>query len=109
MALKGKHNIVEIEGVRCSVVETGLSEERVAFLKELLETNGFQVKSEIEKKKKETDPTTYVVGVTDILFNAMIWLYQKRLRTKDKKPISPAYWNQWKNVDTTIPYYMVER
>lgn len=48
---KIKHAIAEIDGVRCSVVETGATEERAAFLKELLDHNNFFVKVAEEKKK----------------------------------------------------------
>ena len=45
MALnKGKHIVEEIDGVRCSVVEKGVSPERMEFLKKLLEINKYTVK-----------------------------------------------------------------
>ena len=55
----GKHIEKEIEGVRCRVVETGMDEERMNFIKELLEHNGYEVKTEKEAKKaaKESEKT----------------------------------------------------
>jgi len=109
MALtNGKHNIAEIEGVRCSVVETGLTPERAEFLKNLLASNGYEVKMEKEKAKDGAELETYVAGVTDILFNPMIVLYEKKLTRKDGVTVTPAYWNQWSQ-DETIPYWKVER
>ena len=52
---KGKHNIAEIEGVRCTVVETGVTEERAEFLKNMLTFNGYEVKMEKEKAKDGTE------------------------------------------------------
>ena len=107
--LKGKHTVIEIEGVRCSVVETGASDERVRFLKEILEFNKYEVKAEKEKAKDGTPGLTSVIGVTDMLFNPMIYLYERRLRRKDSHVLLPAYWNQWPDEDWDIPYYLVQR
>jgi hypothetical protein len=109
MALnKGKHIVAEIEGIRCTVVETGLTESRVRFLKDLLEANGFEVRSEKEKTKEGTPLETYLLGVTDLLFNPVISVYGHRLKRKDGHEVTPAYWNQWP-VDQDITYWMVEK
>jgi hypothetical protein len=92
--LKGKHTIKEIDGVRCSVVEKKASQERVNFLTDLLKDNGFEVKILEEKKKKEEDPQTYLLGVTDLVFNAVIWVYQRKLKTPEGKKVTADYWNQ---------------
>lgn len=107
--LKGKHTVVEIEGVRCTVVETGASEERIKFLKEILEFNGYEVKTDKEKAKDGTALATSVIGVTDIVFSAMVVLYERRLRRKDGHILNPAYWNQWPDQTWDIPYYQVVR
>ena len=87
MALnKGKHIVEEIDGVRCTIVESGISEARVAFLTELLSFNGFTVKSGVDAKGG------LVLGVTDILFNPVIAVYQRRLKTKTGHKVTPAYW-----------------
>ncbi len=39
-----KHIIGEIDGVRCTIVETGVSLERVAFLNDLLSFNNIEPK-----------------------------------------------------------------
>jgi hypothetical protein len=103
---KGKHTIAEIEGIRCSVVETGLGESRARFLKELLEYNGCEVKMEKEKAKDGSSLDTYIVGVTDILFNIAIKLYGHKLIKQDGGTVTLQYWNQWP-VDPDLPYWMV--
>ena len=105
---KGKHIVSEIEGVRCTVVETGLIESRAQFLKELLMHNGYQVKMEKEKDKDGTALETWILGVTDLIFNPVIKVYQHRLFTKEGKEVTPAFWNQWP-VDTELPYWQIVR
>lgn len=104
----GKHLEKEINEVRCKVVESGVSKERVDFLKDLLEYNGYTVHFEEEKKKEETDPTTYSVGVTDITFNPVLAVYKFMLKTKDGRKVSPAYYNQV-NEDTRPEYWEVKQ
>ena len=103
---KGKHIVAEIEGVRCTVVETGLSENRAAFLKELLVHNDYTVKSEKEKAKDGSVMESFILGVTDLLFNPVITIYQHRIIRKDGKEATPAYWNQWP-ADNDLPYWQV--
>lgn len=90
MALnKGKHLVEEIDGVRCTVVEKAITPERAEFLKNLLELNGYEVKT-----ATETDPATMKLGVTDILFNPVIDVYERRLKSPSGKKVTPAYWLQ---------------
>ena len=90
MALnKGKHLVEEFDGVRCTVVEKGLTAERAQFLKNILEHNGYEVKT-----APDTDPALLKLGVTDILFNAVIDVYERRLKSLSGKRVTPAYWNQ---------------
>ena len=92
--LKGKHTIKEIDGVRCTVVEKKIEQERVNFLTHLLTINGFEVRTLEEKKKEEKDPQTYLLGVTDLVFNAVIWVYERKLKTPEGKKVTADYWNQ---------------
>jgi len=109
MALnKGKHNVGEIEGVRCTIIETGISKERADFLKELLILNGFEVKIQQEITDPPSNPGTFTIGVTDIVFNPVIAVYQKRLVRKDGKKVTPAFWNQT-GVEEEKPYWLVGR
>ena len=45
MALNKNHEYEELDGVRCGIVEKNVKPERVAFLKALLEYNGYTVVS----------------------------------------------------------------
>lgn len=105
MALdKGKHLVQEIDGTFCTLVETGIDAGRLNFLKVLLGFNGFEVKTE-EKPGKEDEPATFTIGVTDIVFNPVIAVYEQSLKRPDGKGVvSPAYWNQEKETDG-VPYF----
>ena len=92
---KGKHTVEELNGTRCSIVEKGVNAERMAFIKEILEFNKYEVMVQEEKRDTEESPVTYTIGVTDLLFNIVIAVYQLRLKLKDGRMVSPAYWNQW--------------
>ena len=106
--MKGKHNVGEVDGVRCTIVETGISKERAGFLKDLLELNGFVVKIQEDTTDPSVGPKTYTIGVTDIVFNPVIAVYQKSLTRKDGKKVTPAFWNQTGN-EENIPYWLVGR
>ena len=43
MAINKNHEFEELGGVKCAIVEKNASKESVAFLKDLLETNNFEV------------------------------------------------------------------
>jgi hypothetical protein len=43
MAINKNHEFEELGGVKCAIVEKNASKDRVAFLKDLLEYNGFEV------------------------------------------------------------------
>ena len=88
---KGKHIVSEIEGVRCTIVETDASFVRMGFLKDLLELNGYEVKI---SENKDTESKKYTIGVTDLVFNLIISVYERTLKTKEGHRVSPAYWDQ---------------
>lgn len=94
MALDGKHTFGSIGDTRVSFVEKKIPEERKDFLKKLLEHNGFEVVIEEEKRKKEEEPQLYTVGVTDMTFNPVIWVYERKLRTFDGYKVTADYWNE---------------
>lgn len=105
---KGKHNVGEVDGIRCTIVETGISHERAGFLKDLLEFNGYEVKIQEEISDPPADQKTFTIGVTDIVFNPVIAVYEKSLLTRDHKKVTPAYWNEW-DEPKNIPYWLVGR
>ena len=100
---KGKHIVQEIDGVLCTVVDNAISEDRLKFLKELLEFNRFEVKT-AEIEAEEGQPSTYTIGVTDLVFNPVISVYERALKRPDGKIVSPAYWNQQQEKDD-LPYF----
>lgn len=105
---KGKHNVGEVDGVRCTIVETGITKNRADFLKELLNINGFEVKIQEEITDPPAETKTFTLGVTDIVFNPVIAVYQKRLLRKDGRKVTPAYWNQ-AGAEENKPYWLVGR
>ncbi len=101
--IKGKHVVKEIDGELCTVVESGISSERITFLQSLLEFNKFDVKVE-EDKAEDGAAKVYTIGVTDLVFNPMIAVYEKSLKRPGGGDVSPAYWNQQPETPG-LPYY----
>jgi hypothetical protein len=89
-----KHIIGEIDGVRCTIIETGATRERAAFLSELLSFNNLEVKELQEPAKIAGEEPTYTVGVTDLAFNPVFAIYERRLKTPAGDFVTPAYWKQ---------------
>ena len=104
MPFSAKHLFGEIDGTKVTFVEKNVTEERKDFLVKLLEHNGFEVLVQEDKRKKEEDPQTYTVGVTDLVFNPTIWVYDRKLRTLDGRIVSPDYWLQ-KSEETKPQYW----
>ena len=90
----GKHSVKEVNEVRCTIVEKGCTKHRVDFLTSLLNFNEFEVQVEEDKRKTEEDPITFTIGVTDVIFNHVIWVYQRKLKTPEGQKVTPDYWNQ---------------
>jgi hypothetical protein len=107
MGLGGKHMFGAIDEQRVTFVEKKIDKDRLDFLKKLLEFNGFEVLIQEEKRKNEEEPQLYAIGVTDMVFNPTVYVFQRRLKTLDGKHIvNQEYWNQisddakpqyWKN------------
>lgn len=133
MALNKNHEFEELDGVKCGIVEKNVKPERVSFLKELLEFNGYTVvvvpspapKAAAAPKPAEARPDdpvgrgeaaappppppapeTFTVGVTDYTFNAVNAIFGRMLKTKDGHIVTLAYWQQKEAVSNDeIPYY----
>ncbi len=124
MALNKNHEFEELDGVKCGIVEKNVAPERVAFLKELLEFNGYTVvtvpspppKTAPAPKPAEGEavappppapaPETFTVGVTDYTFNWVNAIFGRQLKTKDGHIVTLAYWQQQVAVnDEETPYY----
>jgi len=94
MTLKAKHIVEEINGTRCTIVEKGATADRVDFLRKLLVFNKYEVLV-AEEAIVEGTPALFTIGVTDLVFNPVIAVYEMSLKTPDGKKVSPAYWNQY--------------
>ena len=127
MALNKNHEFEELDGRKCGIVEKNVSEERLSFLREILEYNGLTVvavPSPAPKAAKpaapaagsETEtpaapaeaqaPATYTVGVTDYTFNWVNAIFGRQLRLPDGQFVTLAYWQQKDRVNNDeIPYY----
>lgn len=100
---KGKHITQEIDGAYCTVVESGISKSRMEFLKGLLEFNHFVVKSMNGEIGVDETPL-YVLGVTDLVFNPVISVFEQSLNRPEGGKVSPTYWNQEKEIES-LPYF----
>ena len=132
MAINKNHEFEELNGVKCGIVEKLASSERAAFLKELLEYNGFEVvvvpspppkappappkpatptegTPPLEATQPETindKPVTFTIGVTDYTFNPINAIFGRQLKTRDGHIVTLAYWNQEEKVsDDEKPYF----
>ncbi|HIP48493.1 MAG TPA: hypothetical protein EYG92_05955 [Lutibacter sp.] len=104
MALPGKHQFGAIDETRVTFIEKKIEEDRKDFLQTILEYNGFEVIVKEEKRKSEEVPQLYTVGVTDMLFNPTVYIFQRRLKTLDDRMVTQDYWNQ-KTKETTPQYW----
>jgi hypothetical protein len=125
MAINKNHEFEELDGVKCGIVEKNVKPERVKFLKELLEYNGFTVvavptpapKAPAAPPPKEGEtaaappppppvPETFTIGVTDYTFNTINAIFGRLLKTKDGHIVTLAYWQQKETLShDEIPYY----
>jgi len=94
VVLKAKHIVEEINGQRCTVVEKGVDKKRVDFLKKLLQDNHFEVVVDEVAQTEEAATQLYNIGVTDLVFNPVIAVYEMSLKTAKGEAVTAAYWNQ---------------
>lgn len=126
MPLNKNHEFEELDGVKCGIVEKNASSERAAFLRELLEENGYKVVV-VPSPPAKTVPTqkategeaesdiavtsvekvqTFTIGVTDYTFNSINAIFGRSLKTKSGAIVTLAYWNQQdSSSDDSIPYF----
>jgi hypothetical protein len=89
-----KHIIGEIDGVRCTIIETGATLERVAFLSDLLSFNNLETKELKEVSDAALTEVKYTIGVTDLKFNPVFAIYERQLKTKEGTFVTPGYWKE---------------
>jgi|SRR5437868_4537236 len=129
MAINKNHEVEELEGVRCAVVERNVSPERTKFLKELLELNGYKViviktpvkvaapppapvsadpnaPAPLPPTPPPPAPETYTIGVTNITFNSTNAIMGRLLHAKDGHVVTLAYWQQKEDIPRdAVPYF----
>ncbi len=128
MAINKNHEFEELDGVKCGIVEKNVAPQRVAFLKDLLQYNGFTVvvvaspppKAAAAAPATKTEdgtvipaapapvaaPETFTVGVSDYTFNPINAIFGRSLKTKDGHVVTLAYWHQEEAVShDEVPYY----
>jgi hypothetical protein len=129
MAINKNHEFEELDGVKCGIVEKNVAPERVQFLKNVLEYNGFTVvvvaspppkaaapvvKAEGEEvlaaekllEGLEPSKSSFTVGVTDYTFNATNAIFGRLLKAKNGQVVTLAYWQQKENVSNDeVPYF----
>ncbi len=103
MSLQGKHLFGSIGDTRVTFVEKKVDENRKNFLETLLKHNGFEVIVQEEKRKSEEEPQLYTIGVTDMVFNPTIYIFERKLKTFDGRKVTQDYWFQ--RTETTNPQY----
>ncbi|MGI9139193.1 MAG: hypothetical protein ACR2IM_09145 [Sediminibacterium sp.] len=130
MAINKNHEFEDLDSIKCAVVEKNASTERVAFLKQLLAYNKYQVVVVPSPAPKaaaaptattsatvdatttvptapEIDvPTTFTVGVTDLTFNAINAIFGRQLKTQEGQIVTLAFWQQKESVSNDqVPYF----
>lgn len=131
MAINKNHEFEELGGVKCAIVEKNVSKERTAFLKDLLEHNGFEVVVVVSPPPKAAPPKpvsspaegapqpptqpetiapptpeTFTIGVTNLAFNPTNAIFGRQLQTQNGHVVTQAYWYQKDQVSRDdIPYY----
>ena len=126
MAINKNHEFEDLNGVKCAIVERNASQERVDFLKDILEVNNYTVivvsspppkavaapppAALTENQPVVTEPApapaTFTVGVTDVTFNPINAIFGRLLKTRDKHIVTLAYWKQKEPVPLDeVPYF----
>jgi hypothetical protein len=132
MALNPNHAFEDLGEVKCAIVEKNCTPERTAFLKDLLEFNGFEVvivnspppkaaakpaAPVAENAEGATEPTpapapaspppptTFTVGVTDLSFSPINAVYNRELRAPGGMIVTTDYWKQREEVTGNRKWY----
>ncbi|MCF6240816.1 MAG: hypothetical protein L3J74_05660 [Bacteroidales bacterium] len=104
MSMPVKHDFGKIGEDLVTFVERGVNKERMNFLKDLLEFNGFDVIVQEVEPTEEGAEKSYNIAVNDLVFNPVIWVYDRKLRTPDGHIVNEDYWMQ-RNDDFRPQYW----
>ncbi len=135
MALNPNHTFEDLGDIKCAIVEKNCSQERVDFLKGLLEFNGFTVvvvdspppkpakaapvAKAAEPAEGEATPVavpvaeppaanlvkTFTIGVTDVAFSTTNAIFNRELKTREGVVVTPNYWYQREKVANGDEWY----
>ncbi len=133
MALNPNHTFEDFGDIKCAIVEKNCSQERVDFLKVLLEFNGFTVvvvdspppkPAKAAPAAKSAEPVegevttvavaetpapdlikTFTIGVTDVAFSTTNAIFNRELKTKEGVVVTPNYWYQREKVANGDKWY----
>jgi len=94
MALTYKHAFGTMNKVRVTIVEKGVTKERMEFLKNILEYNRFKVQTEEVVSKEEGGESTFIIGVEDMVFNPIIWIYDRKLMLPNGQYVTHKFWEK---------------
>lgn len=122
MAINQNHTFDDLDGVKCAIVEKNCKPERVDFLKNLLEFNGYTVVVVASPPPKAAaaatpdapppppPPATFTVGVTDVAFNATNAIFGRLLHTNNGHVVTLKYWQQKESVaHDEVPYFAKQK
>ncbi len=122
MAINKNHEFEDLDGIKCAIVEKNASQQRVDFLKNLLEFNRYKVivvASPLPKTaavpataNPENIPAaaipaaSFTIGVTDVMFNPTNAIFGRLLHSADGHVVTLAYWQQKENIsEDDVPYF----
>ena len=129
MAINKNHEFEELNGVKCAIVEKNASQQRVDFLKPLLEFNKYTVivvpspapktaapaaappaNAETATETAPSPPATFTIGVSDVTFNAINAIFGRSLKTPGGQVVTLAYWQQKEAVaNDEVPYFEMKK
>jgi hypothetical protein len=125
MAINKNHEFEDLDGVKCAIVEKNASQQRVDFLKSLLEFNKYTVivvasppakaatpaaatpaAADAPGETAPPPPATFIIGVTDVTFNPTNAIFGRLLKTPNGHIVTLAYWQQKETVSRdNVPYF----
>lgn len=124
MAINKNHEFEELDGVKCAIVERNASQQRVDFLRPLLEFNKYTVivvaspppkaaaaatataATDVPVETAPPLPSTFTIGVTDVTFNSTNAIFGRLLKTRNGHIVTLAYWQQKETVSRDdVPYF----
>jgi hypothetical protein len=118
MAINKNHEFEDLNGIKCAIVVRNVSVDRVTFLKNILQYNGYTIvvvevnatpaKTTEGVTENETSqlPSLYTIGVSDVTFNVINAVFGRLLKTRDGHTVTLEYWQQKESVARDdVPFF----